>query len=131
MGGIKTGWLMPSWFQRGSYWPGPQLFKTASVSGQFARPGASAMMAPGLRSRLAAPSMRTPMPGITESLTSEWQSAQVIPTLVRMPCRLTRALHAHDGVEPDERDGRRRLVEVRRFENSLGQRLSVDLEPER
>ena len=39
-------------------------------------------MAPGLRLVLGRPSSRRPIPGITESSTVEWHSAQVMPTRV-------------------------------------------------
>ena len=42
------------------------------------------MMAPGFRLRLGRPSRRWPMPGITESSTVEWHSAQVMPTRTRV-----------------------------------------------
>src|SRR5690349_11853089 len=46
--------------------------------------GDRATMAPTLRSWLGQPSSRWPMPGANELSTVEWQSAQVMPTLVRV-----------------------------------------------
>src|SRR5262245_26041995 len=42
------------------------------------------MMAPGFSVRFGRPSIRFPIPGITESSTVEWHNAQVMPTLVRV-----------------------------------------------
>ena len=51
--------------------------------------GDSAMIAPGLRSRLGQPSSRLPMPGANELSTVEWHSAQVMPTRVSGSTPLT------------------------------------------
>ncbi len=42
-------------------------------------------MAPTLRSRLAQPSSRCPIPGAKELSTVEWHTAQVIPTERSVP----------------------------------------------
>ena len=42
------------------------------------------MIAPGSRSRLGQPSSREPIPAATLLFTVEWQSAQVMPTAVRV-----------------------------------------------
>src|SRR3546814_8326172 len=68
-GGITTGTLRPSTFQRGSYLPGPHELSCAFCASESA--GDSAMIAPGLRSRLGQPSRRCPMPGENESSTVE------------------------------------------------------------
>ena len=47
------------------------------------------MIAPGSRLPFAWPSRRMPMPGMTESSTLLWQSAQVMPTLVIFPLAST------------------------------------------
>src|SRR6202521_6338080 len=65
---------------RGSYLPGPQVLNSALVAASSA--GERATIAPTFRSVLAHPSSRLPIPGANELSTDEWQSAQVMPTLV-------------------------------------------------
>ena len=77
---MTCGPFIPSRLKRGSYLPLPHELYTAFVAAGSA--GESAMMAPGLRSRLGHPSSRLPIPGANESSTVEWQSAQVTPTRV-------------------------------------------------
>src|SRR5471030_958475 len=79
-GGMTCGPFMPSSLKRGSYLPLPQELNTAFVGASKA--GDSAMIAPGLRSRLGQPSSRLPMPGENELSTVEWHRAQVVPTCV-------------------------------------------------
>ena len=72
---------MPSnaWW-RGSYLPGPQALNSALVAASSA--GERATIAPTFRSVFAHPSSRRPIPVANELSTEEWQSAQVMPTLV-------------------------------------------------
>ena len=51
------------------------------------------------------------MPGAKESSTVEWQSAHWMPTDRRL-ARVEEAGHADDGVELQQRQRRRRIVEV-------------------
>src|SRR2546423_638003 len=77
--------------------PGPHEARTfltvstsvPSTSATGLRLGDSETIAPTLRSRLAQPSSRLPMPLVNESSTIEWQTAQVRPTDVsRVPLLL-------------------------------------------
>ena len=84
---------LPSLSSNASYRPGPQLARTfltvasstpsRSVNGL--RFGASDTIAPTLRSRLAQPSRRLPMPGANESSTVEWHSAHWMPIDFTLP----------------------------------------------
>jgi hypothetical protein len=49
-------------------------------------------MAPTLRSRLAQPSSRLPMPGAKELSTVEWQNAHCIPIDLTLPLGLAKAV---------------------------------------
>src|SRR5690348_15054435 len=81
-GGITVGPFLPSKLYRGSYLPAPHELYTAFCAAESA--GDSAMIAPGLRSRLGQPSSREPMPGAMRLSTVEWQSAHVMPSLVML-----------------------------------------------
>src|SRR3954447_19736295 len=84
---------LPSRNSLASNLPGPQLASTfltvassapsRSVTGL--RFGASEITAPTLRSRLGRPSRRLPIPLANELSTVEWQTAQVRPTVRRLP----------------------------------------------
>ena len=79
------------------------------------------MMAPGFRVRLGQPSSRLPIPGITESSTVEWHSAQVMPTLRERVLAVLgdhRALDADDRVELEQRDRGGGALEVGRLEDA-------------
>ena len=84
---------------------------TPSSSATGARFGASEMILPTLRSRLAQPSSRLPMPGANELSTVEWHSEHRIPTPVSLP-DASNAPDAHDCVELEQREGRRRIFEI-------------------
>src|SRR5687768_3417412 len=75
---------------RGSYFPGPQLLKTAFCSAVST--GDNATIAPTFRSRLGQPSRRLPIPPVSELSTDEWHNAQVVPTDLRSPPPLTRPI---------------------------------------
>ena len=45
------------------------------------------------------------MPVVNELSTDEWQSAHVMPTLVRLPVVVDLAADADDGVQPQQLDG--------------------------
>ena len=54
--------------------------------------GASDTIAPTLRSRLAQPSSRLPMPGANELSTVEWQNAHWMPIDLTLPSGLAKAV---------------------------------------
>src|SRR5215813_338959 len=89
-----SGWnALPSRISSASNLPGPHELRTfctvaTSVCSSVAkgcRFGASPMMAPTFRSRLAQPSSRWPMPWARELSTVEWHSAHSMPTEFRLP----------------------------------------------
>ena len=76
------------------------------------RLGASAMIAPTSRSRFAQPSSRRPMPGAKESSTVEWQSAHWMPIERGCPSPSKKPVTPTTAFEPEQRERRRRIVEV-------------------
>ncbi len=70
------------------------------------------------------------MPGMTELSTVEWQSAQVTPSRVMWLFESTVAWMAHDRVHLEQRDRRRRALEIDLFEDPGGQHVGVHLEPD-
>src|SRR5689334_12171106 len=79
---MTTGMFLPSMLKRGSYIPGPHDSYTARCAGVMA--AESETILPTFRSRFGQPSRRCPMPVANELSTVEWQSAHVMPTLVRL-----------------------------------------------
>src|SRR5688572_2917212 len=90
--------------------PGPHVRNSAFVASSSA--GDSATIAPTFRSFAAHPSRRLPMPGANESSTVEWHSAQVMPTRVSVPERVTVPLDADDRVQAQQLDGDSGIVEI-------------------
>src|SRR5262245_58428820 len=91
---------LPSLSNSASKRPGPQLARTfLTVSASTSRRsvnglrfGASEMIAPTFRSRLAQPSRRRPMPGANESSTVEWQNAHWMPIDLTLPFGFVKAV---------------------------------------
>src|SRR4030095_6610149 len=100
------------------------------MGGRFA---AIEVITPTSRSRFAQPPRRCPMPGANESSTVEWHKAQVMPMETSAPPLSNRHLHADHRVELEQRQRRRRVVEIHRALLDLvgerrGQGLAVDLQ---
>ena len=97
------------------------------------RLGASDTIAPTLRSRLAQPSSRLPMPGAKESSTVEWQNAHWMPIDLTLPSGLANAVTPTTAFSLSSAivvagSSRLTLPALICCLQRLGQRVGVDLE---